>query len=105
MLTFIGPKPKGMVIRHLDSNPSNNKLSNLIYGTYVENENDKFLNGAWFSRFGGARITYEQALEIRSKFLHGVTQKDLALEYNISCQTISRCVNNKIWKNVEEING
>ena len=98
MLVFIGPKPKGLVVRHLDSDPANNKLSNLVYGTYSENEDDKFLNGTWFSRFGGAKITYEQALEIRSKFLYGISQKELALEYNISTQSISRCINNKIWK-------
>ena len=38
---FVGPRPEGLVIRHLDGNPQNNNLSNLRYGTQAENEGDK----------------------------------------------------------------
>lgn len=42
---FIGPRPKGMVVRHLDSNPGNNAASNLAYGTQSENMKDEVRNG------------------------------------------------------------
>lgn len=41
MLTFVGPRPDGMTdIRHLDGDPGNNRLSNLVYGTRAENIRD-----------------------------------------------------------------
>lgn len=39
--TFIGPKPPGALVRHLDDNPLNNTPGNLQYGTHSENEKDK----------------------------------------------------------------
>ena len=95
---FIGERPKGNVVRHRDSNPSNNHISNLSYGTYLENENDKIQNGTWNTRNGGAKITPTQVEEIREKASKGEPQKDLALEYKVSRPTITRIVNNTIWR-------
>jgi hypothetical protein len=95
---FIGKKPKDkQVIRHLDSDPTNNDVSNLVYGTYIENENDKIRNGTWNTRNGGAKITPDQVVEIRDKS-KSVSQKDLAIEYGVSRPTITRIINNTIWK-------
>ena len=44
-LTFIGPRPNGLVLRHLDGNRSNYSVENLAYGTHKENENDKRSHG------------------------------------------------------------
>lgn len=40
MLAFRGPRPSGLVTRHIDGNPANTVLGNLTYGTYSENELD-----------------------------------------------------------------
>jgi hypothetical protein len=45
MRAFVGPCPDGMEVRHLDSTPWNNVLSNLTYGTRVENARDRVENG------------------------------------------------------------
>jgi hypothetical protein len=45
MLAFDKPCPEGLEVRHLDSNPANNVLSNLAYGTRKENARDRVLNG------------------------------------------------------------
>lgn len=37
LLAWIGPKPEGMEVLHLDGNPANNRLENLKYGTHSEN--------------------------------------------------------------------
>lgn len=42
---FIGPCPSGMECRHLDGNPSNNRLENLLWGTPLENANDRRRHG------------------------------------------------------------
>lgn len=45
MTEFVGPRPEGMDIRHIDGDPGNNALSNLAYGTHSENMRDKRRHG------------------------------------------------------------
>ena len=45
---FIGPRPNGMEIRHLNGNPADNRLVNLEYGTRSENSEDSKLHGTHF---------------------------------------------------------
>lgn len=45
MLAFVGPRPPGLQIRHLDGNNQHNDLSNLKYGTPAENAADKIRHG------------------------------------------------------------
>jgi len=42
---FVGPCPDGLVTRHLDGVKLNNRLSNLTYGTYTENNLDILRHG------------------------------------------------------------
>lgn len=42
---FVGPRPDGMVARHLDDNRDNNRLSNLTYGSLSDNSRDAVRNG------------------------------------------------------------
>jgi len=42
---FYGPRPEGLVVRHLDGNPQNNCLENLTYGTHSENLLDQVRHG------------------------------------------------------------
>jgi hypothetical protein len=45
-VAFIGPRPNGMEVRHLDGNPTNNRISNICYGSRSENQFDKVRHGA-----------------------------------------------------------
>ena len=45
LLAFVGPRPEGMVTRHLDGDPLNNHLDNLTYGTQSENHIDRIKHG------------------------------------------------------------
>jgi len=45
LLAFVGPRPADLQARHLDSNSTNNALTNLIYGTGTENTLDKIAHG------------------------------------------------------------
>lgn len=42
---FVGPRPDGSFGLHHDDDPSNNRLSNLRWGTKGENQDDKVRNG------------------------------------------------------------
>lgn len=42
---FLGPRMTGQVIRHLDGNPGNNTVQNLVYGTQSENLLDAVRHG------------------------------------------------------------
>lgn len=44
LLTFVGPCPEGMECRHLDDVKTNNFLSNLKWGTRLENRSDMIAN-------------------------------------------------------------
>lgn len=47
---FLGPAPeKGMLVRHLDDDPTHNTPDNLIWGTYQENAQDRVRNGNDFN--------------------------------------------------------
>lgn len=44
LIAFVGPRPEGMVCRHLNDNPADNRLENLAWGTYSENSRDSVRN-------------------------------------------------------------
>jgi hypothetical protein len=45
MRSFVGPRPEGLEIRHLDCDKNNNTLANLKYGTPAENAQDSLRMG------------------------------------------------------------
>lgn len=42
---FLGPRPAGLQVRHLNGNPGDNRLENLTYGTATENRLDSVRHG------------------------------------------------------------
>lgn len=85
ILTFKGPMPADCdVIRHKDGNPFNNKLDNLIYGTFSENVIDIYRQGK-----PKGKLTIEQVVEIRKLFNTGVSHKNIGWLYGVSRRTIS----------------
>lgn len=45
LLSFRGPRQAGQVVRHLNGDPSDNRLENLAYGTAAENQRDSVRHG------------------------------------------------------------
>lgn len=43
---FHGPRPSGLLVRHLDGNRLNNRATNLCWGTGTENQFDAVMHGA-----------------------------------------------------------
>ena len=49
MEAFVGPRPDGFEVRHLNGNGADNRLANLAYGTRTENIRDALAHGTWHS--------------------------------------------------------
>jgi DNA-binding transcriptional regulator YiaG len=45
---FLGPRPDGLLVRHLNGNPLDNRASNLAWGTWSENELDAVRDGVHY---------------------------------------------------------
>src|SRR5690554_258585 len=87
---FHGPRPKGMVGRHLDGNPANNSPGNLRWGTHWENAQDRQRHGR-YSRgedHHNAKLLDAQVAEIKSLRIGGVKVKALASRYGVGVSTI-----------------
>ena len=96
---FIGVKPAGLVVRHLDGDKLNNKSSNLAYGTVAENNADKVRHGTSSAgeRNPKAKITANAAAQIRERHALGVSAKSLAAEYDLNASTVHRIVAGRYW--------
>lgn len=58
---FLGPRPEGMVIRHLDGNAENCHVTNLAYGSVAENVRDTIRHGR-HKNFSRTRCTWGHLL-------------------------------------------
>lgn len=84
---FLGPRPEGQLVRHLDGNKRNNTLDNLAYGTGSQNVADSIKHGtcAFGDKHPSSKLT-EKEVEciIQEKGRH----KDIALKYGVSRQLV-----------------
>lgn len=102
MRAFVGESPDGLVVRHINGNPGDNRLQNLAYGTPKENADDKWTHGTqrhgeshWLSKF-----TDKDILEIRSLKASGVTGTVLAKRYRTSSGAITKIIKGQIWSHL-----
>lgn len=91
---FIGPCPDGKQALHLDSNPKNNHLTNLKWGTIEENHSTINRCGA---ANGRSKLTENDVLYILQS---SKTHADLARTFNVSSTTIQNIRNRKLWKHL-----
>ncbi len=66
---FIGPRPEGQEVRHLNSDGGDNRLCNLAYGTRSDNNRDSTKNkkrGHPFRKVVRVRAMYESGVPLRS---------------------------------------
>jgi len=107
--TFVGSRPKGHQCRHLDSNPLNNNLSNLKWGTRSENQMDRLSVGRdnRGSKHGMSKLTESQVKEIRDmgvaanknirKIDNGGDYKRISEKFNVSKTTVESIVVGRTW--------
>ena len=99
---FVGERPEGSETRHLDSNPLNNSLDNLCYGSRKENAGDLMLcdNHSIGIKHGMAILSEADVRNIRSIHALGETIASVARKYQRGETTIREIVKRTHWKHI-----
>ena len=79
---FVGPKPEGLQTRHLDGDSTNNKITNLKYGTRSENMQDRIRHG-----------TNPNSKKTHCKRGHEFSGDNLVLRAGENGRSCRRCIN------------
>lgn len=92
----------GLEVAHADGDSSHNHYSNLAWKTHADNEADKESHGtsARGARNGGAKLSQEDVLAIRSLRSQGATLKEIADQFGIAFQTVSKISNKDRWNHI-----
>jgi hypothetical protein len=95
---FLGPRPKGVVVRHGPGGHLDNSIANLSYGTQQENIYDKHRDGTrqLGERCGRAKLTSSQVMKIRT-LASSVPLRSLARQFQVSQRTIQWIVRRRTW--------
>jgi hypothetical protein len=104
LMQLFGPSPgPGQThVAHLDGNPRNNALNNLVWATPQENEAHKKLHGRWQrgERATGAKLTERQVRNILSSSSGPDSDNALAKKYGVTASNIS-CIRRRIsWRHL-----
>lgn len=100
-LTFIGPRPEGLSVCHLDGNNRNDHVSNLAYQTHQMNMDDRSRHGTTVlgTRHPKAKLTPTDVQTIR--MLNGVySMTEMAAMFGISHMSVWQVLNGRTWKHV-----
>jgi len=127
---FIGSRPKGKVVNHIDFNRANNRIDNLEYLTTKENIHHslprmKEALKKWHDAYnptrprgdehwshkkpqfivkgekqGSAKLTDKKVSNIKKQLKQGARNIDLARQYNVNVTTIERIKYGKGWKHI-----
>lgn len=85
-----------VVVCHMCDNPPCFEPTHLFGGTHADNNQDKASKGRARSR---AKLTYEQAMEIKRRRLAGERGKDLAQEFRVTEMTVCDISKDRSWMN------
>ena len=92
---FSGPPPSNESQgRHLDGNPSNNAVGNLIWGDQVENWKDSKAHGN-FRRY--SKLTPEQVDQIRARGESGESATSISKDFPVSDTQVRNIIDGKQW--------
>ena len=100
LLAYVGPSPPGCETRHLDGNPTNNVLSNLRWGTRMENVQDRRQHGRMpiphESSF--TKLTPADIPEIFRLHKAGLSSRAIGGRFGTSHTTILKILRGNRWK-------
>jgi hypothetical protein len=105
-IAFIGPPPfTGASARHLDGNVGNNAVTNIAWGTRVENEQDKRRHGRLLSgeKVPTAKVTAEMVLAIVGMVSSGMTYRAAGSAVGASPWIVYNIISGRKWGSVTGI--
>ena len=101
--TFAGPKPENLQCRHLDGNPGNNKMDNLVWGTAKENSQDRIRHGtqARGEDNGNAKLQDADISEIHQLYTSGLTFDEIGGRYGVSGEAVRFVITGQTFKHCQ----
>lgn len=100
---FIGPRPNGFAINHIDGNKRNNVSSNLEYCTHSENAKHSFRLGLQCNKgeqHSQAKLNESNVVEILSRLRRGEKQSCIAKDFGVDDSQVSNINRGKAWPHV-----
>jgi hypothetical protein len=91
LLTYVGPRPDGHEGRHLNDDPTDNRVENLSWGTRLQNADDRRRNRGFA---GTPTLTEAQVAAIRTDER---AARAVAVEYGVTHTTILRIRRGESW--------
>lgn len=99
---FVGPIPEGKMVAHLDGNPRNNVIENLMIATAAENHSHRILHGTDTrgEQCSWSKLTESQVRKILNTPINRGSQLALAREFGVSRMSIANVLNCETWKHI-----
>lgn len=97
---FLGPRPPGLEVRHLNGNPADNRIENLAYGTKKENARDRTVHGTQQrgEDFPHSKLSYLKAKAIRTLYAtEEFSYSDIAEVFSVDPRSVRKVVNGEHW--------
>ena len=96
---FLGARPEGAQVRHLNGDQLDNRAENLAWGTAAENAADRDEHGTTVrgEASPNARLTEADVRAMRST---PGSQRELARAFGVSQRTVGRVVRGEGWRHV-----
>lgn len=103
--SFLGDRPKGFHVNHIDGNKLNNCAENLEYCSPKENTQHAFRLGLCDTRIGnnhhGAKLKDADIPVIRDRLANGHTQRSIAKDYGVTQSSIGDIKVGVTWCHVK----
>jgi hypothetical protein len=94
---FIGPRPTGSLVHHIDENPANNNLDNLKYLTYKEHKAMHKNMGSGGLQVTNRKLTREAVEAIRFLKENDFNTTFLSRAFGVTRSNINKIVNGETW--------
>lgn len=102
LAAFVGPPRDSEQCRHLNGDPADNRLANLVWGTASQNSEDMRRHGTMIvgTRCHSSKLTEHDVRLIRQLHAGGLKRSELARRFNVAYSGIRAIVLRRSWKHI-----